>query len=314
MSTDRLRIGVVGGGAFGRGVAKAASRTGHEVTLWSRRAGAVDDARIRVSAELADLAAAELIFLAVPSHVAEQVATELGEHLDGGHLLAHVSRGLVGDALEPVSSVIRRLTPVRRVGALAGPLVADALALGTPSGAVVGSHFPEVADAVREAIAGPSLRLYATDDIVGVEVASALVGLLALAVGHAQARGVGPAALATFLTRGMAEASRLAERLGGDPKTLAGLAGYGDLLAVMAGDERPEQAVGRALAEGRPLLEATRDAGGYIEGVTIAERVVTFAAREGIEVPICDAIARVLAGRPAAEVLQSLMVRSAGGE
>lgn len=309
-----LRIGVVGGGAFGRGIAKAAARTGHEVTLWSRRAREIDDAKVRTSSAFADLSDAELIFLAIPSHVVEPVCVELGDHLDGGHLLAHVSRGLVGDALEPVSSVVRRLTPVRRVGALAGPLAAEALALGTPSGAIIGTHFPEVADAVREAIAGPSLRLYSTDDIVGVEVASALVGLLALAVGHAQARGVEPAALATFLTRGVVEASRLAERIGGDPKTLSGLAGYGDLLAVMAGDERPEEAVGRALAEGKSLTDATREAGAYIEGVSIAERVVAFAAREGIEVPICEAIARVLAGRPAAEVLQSLMDRGASAE
>lgn len=307
--SELLPIGVVGGGAFGRGIAKASARTGHEVYVWSRSARDLGDPRIHTTSRLSDVARAELVFLAVPSNAIAELALELGKYLDGSHLLVHVSRGLVGAALTPISRVLRECTPSRRVGALAGPLVAEALIEGTPSGAIIGTSFPEVVEAVREAIAGPQLRLYVTDDLVGVEVASAMVGLLALAAGHAQASGVGPAALATFLTRGVAEASRVAVTLGADPATFSGLAGFGDLLAVMAGDERPEERLGRALAEGAPLARAVELAGANIEGVSLARRVVDYAARERLDVPICSAIADVIDGMPAERALQALMTR-----
>ena len=307
--SELLPVGVVGGGAFGRGIAKAAARTGHEVHLWSRSARALDDPRIHATGRFHDVARGELVFLAVPSHALVELAGRLGEHLDGSHLLVHVSRGLVGPSLKPLSRLLRDTTPARRVGALAGPLVAEALIDGTPSGVIVGTSFPEVAEAVREAIAGPQLRLYVTSDLVGVEVASAMVGLLALAAGHAQARGVGPAVLATFLTRGIAEASRVAASLGAEPETFSGLAGVGDLLAVMAGDERPEERLGRALAEGMSLAAAVEHVAVHIEGVSLARRVVEYGARERIAVPICTAIADVLDGLPAEDVLRALMTR-----
>ena len=200
------------------------------------------------------------------------------------------------------------------MGALGGPLVAEALRDGTPSGAVVGTHFPEVADAVRAALGSEALRLYDTMDLVGVEVASAMVGLLALGVGYGRAAGAGPAALALVLTRGMAEAARLAPSLGADPQTLSGLAGHGDLLAVMAGDERPEVRLGRALAEGRSLDEAAREAGAHIEGVKLASRLAAHAERLGLEAPICRTIVDVLEGTPAQDAIRALMARDAGTE
>src|SRR5690606_27838602 len=107
----------------------------------------------------------------VPSVHVGALAVELGAHLDGSHLLVHVSRGLLGDELETLTHLLRETTPVRRVGALAGPLVAKALIEGQPGGGIVGSLFPEVADAVCDAIAGKRLRIYRTDDVVGVEIA-----------------------------------------------------------------------------------------------------------------------------------------------
>ncbi|MEZ4248263.1 MAG: NAD(P)-binding domain-containing protein [Polyangiales bacterium] len=309
--SELLPIGVVGGGAFGRGIAKAAARTGHPVHLWSRSARDLGDARVHVTSRMSDVARGELIFLAVPSTAIAELSTELGVHLDGSHLLVHVSRGLVGAELTPISRLLRDTTPARRVGALAGPLIAEALIEGTPSGAIVGTNFPEVSDAVREAIAGPTLRLYTTRDIVGVEVASAVVGLLALAAGHAQASGVGPAALATFLTRGVVEAGRIAASFGAEADTFHGLAGVGDLLAVMAGDERPEERLGRELATGATLAQAVERVGVNIEGVTLARRVAEYGVRERLSVPICTAIADVIDGMPAEEALRALMTRGA---
>ena len=306
------RVGVVGGGSFGRGIATAAARAGNEVTLWSRssRAAAGGPAAFRTTNELGALAKTDLIFVAVPSPHVREVARALGAHLDGSHLVVHVSRGLIGDDLRTITRVLREETPVVRLGALAGPLVAEALLDGTPSGAVVGSLFPEVGTAVRTAIAGQTLRIYTTDDVAGVEIASALVGMLALAAGFALGIGVGPSALAMLCTRGIAEAQRVGAKLGAREKTIVGLSGFGDLLSAVAGDERPEIKLGRAIAKGASLEEAARDASAYIEGVTIARRVAAFAERARVDAPIAEATAAVVDGKlTVREAILSLMSR-----
>jgi len=310
-----MTVGVVGGGEFGRGIAKAAARAGNAVALWSRKAEPVDAKGVRVGSDLSILDGAELLFLAVPSPYVATVAQQLEPQLDGRHLLVHVSRGLAAEPLRTLTTVLKEETPCRRLGALAGPLVAGALHEGAPSGAIVGSRFPEVADAVRRAIASPSLRIYETRDVLGVEIASALVGFLALAVGYAQQVGTGPAALAVFLTRGMAEAQRFTESLGGDPATLGGLAGYGDLLSVMAGDQRPEVAIGRALGAGESLENAAKRAGGHVEGLSIAAQLVTHAEEARIDAPITRMIAKVLREETKTEeVIAALMARRVGRE
>ncbi len=310
-----LRVGIVGGGSFGRGLATAAARAGNDVVLWSRSARGGETAGFRTTDALGEVARAELLFVAVPSPHVREVARALGAHLDGAHLLVHVSRGLIGDELRSITRVLREETPVVRLGALAGPLVAEALAAGTPSGAVVGTLFPEVGAAVRQAIGGETLRIYTTDDVAGVEVGSALVGMLALATGFAMGIGSGPAALAVLCTRGLAEAQRVGARLGARERTFSGLAGFGDLVSAVAGDERPEIRLGRALAQGASLDEAARAAGAYIEGVSIARRVTRFAEGAGVEAPIAAATAAVVDGvLSPRDAMRSLMARQATPE
>ncbi len=316
-----LRVGVVGGGNFGRGIATAAARVGNDVVLWSRalgRDGSADvrtkldahSASFRSTSDVSALRDTDLLFVAVPSRHVREIARALGAHLDGSHLMVHVSRGLIGDELRTITRVLREETAVVRLGALAGPLIAEALLDGTPSGAIVGSLFPEVGAAVRTAIAGESLRIYSTDDVVGVEVASALVGMIALAAGFALGIGIGPSALAVLGTRGIAEAQRVGVKLGAREKTFVGLAGFGDLLAAVGGDERPEIKLGRALAQGASLEEAGRVAGAYIEGVSIARRVAAFALHANVDAPIAETTAAVLDGKlTPREAVMSLMAR-----
>ncbi|HBQ10866.1 MAG TPA: hypothetical protein DEF51_06660 [Myxococcales bacterium] len=175
-------VGIVGGGSFGVGLGVAIARNGGEALLWSRTKRDAPEG-VTATSDLAALSECELIFVCVPSMHVPAVAPELGAHLDGRHLLVHVSRGLIGDELQTVSRHLSANTPARRVGCLAGPLNPRVLTEAIPGGGVVGTRFPEVAEAVREAIGAPEVRLYDTDDVVGVEVASAMVGLLALAAG-----------------------------------------------------------------------------------------------------------------------------------
>lgn len=302
-------VGIVGGGSFGVGLAVAIARNGGEALLWSRSKRDAPEG-VTTTSDLAALSDCELIFVCVPSMHVPAVAPELGAHLDGRHLLVHVSRGLIGDELQTVSRHLSSNTPARRVGCLAGPLNPRVLTEAIPGGGVVGTRFPEVAEAVREAIGGPEVRLYETDDVVGVEVASAMVGLLALAAGFCLESKISPAAMAVMMNRGLHEAARVGERLGGEAATFHGMAGAGDLFAAVGGDERAEVRLGRAIARNVGLQEAGREAGAYIEGVSIARRVTAFAERIGMETPIASAMASVLDGHAEVEVaLRALMLR-----
>ncbi|MEM7604274.1 MAG: NAD(P)-binding domain-containing protein [Myxococcota bacterium] len=305
-------IAVVGGGGFGRALASAAHRNEREVLLWSRQQF---DAPYSVTTNYDDLRKAELIFVAVPSPYVPDAANALGAILDGSHLLVHVSRGLLGDELITLSQHLRRVTPCRRVGALAGPLDAEALQEGKPTGAIVGTRFPEVASAVREAIGSHTLRIYESRDVVGVEIAAAIVGLMALAAGYSRAQGASPATLSVFLTRGMSEAVRIGGALGASAETFRGLAGFGDLMAVVGGDDRPEVRLGTALASGLALEEAAGKAGAHIEGVAIASHIVAFAKRAGLDAPMAEAISGVLRGTITPRgAIDLLMSRRAGTE
>lgn len=292
-----MKVGILGGGSFGLGLARAAERVGNDALIVSRRHAALPRSeRIRATSELAEIASCDLIIVGVPSTHVRETARALGHHLDGRHLVVHVSRGLVGDDLRTVTQVLREETPVRRLGCLAGPLHARALIEGTPGGGIVGSPFPEVGDAMREAIAGPSMRIYQTEDLVGTELASALVGLMALALGYTQQLGFGPGALSVMMTRGMAEAARLGVTFGAEERTFSGMAGFGDLLSAAFGDERPEVKLGRALARGASFEEAGREANATIEGVAIARRMQQHSARRALDTPITDVLAEILEG------------------
>ena len=286
----------MGGGAFGKGLASAAVGCGNKVTLWTRSDRKIDFDNVTVTSELSSMGDTDLIFMAVPSRHALQVSTDLGKHLDGRHLVVHVSRGLVGRELRPITSVLREKTACRRVGALAGPLLPSALIEGKPTGAVIGTHFPEVTKAVRKAIASHSLRIYETDDVEGVQIASAIVGLLAVNVGVARHNDFGPGALAVLATRGMFEAARLGETFGAQQRTFLGLAGFGDLIAAVSDDGRPEVALGRALAAGHSLEQATSDTSGFIEGTDLAHRLIDHAERLNISVPLTSTLLKLIEG------------------
>ena len=261
---------------------------------------------------------ARLILLAVPSGVARDVARALGPHVDGRHFIVHGVRGLVGRAeegvaraaedLQTISEIVRDETPARRVGALGGPALASDLLAARPSVMVCGSRYPEVILALRAAFAGPMLRLYATEDLLGLEWASALVGCLAMGVGFARGAGFGPGLLAAVITRAVEEAARLAAAAGGDARTLLGLAGYGDLLASIAQTERPEVLVGEALARGKSLEQSLEDAQQRVEAVELTGRLVAWAEARGVLAPVFGTLARsVLSGHTPDAIVRELM-------
>ncbi|NLE47281.1 MAG: hypothetical protein GX614_02640 [Sandaracinaceae bacterium] len=307
------KIGIIGAGGFGLAIARAALENDCEVRVWSRRETIAIEG-VRLVHSFSELSETTLIYVAIPSPHVRTIAEKLAPALDGRHRLVHVSRGLPGPGLMTLSEVLRTETPCRRVGALAGPLVAEELAKRSESSAIVGTRFPEIVDAVRLSIGGARLRIEGTEDIRGVEIASAVVGVLSVALGMATALGIGPGGQAYLSARGMEEGALLVESLGGRPRTLFGLAGFADLVAVVAGDNRPEWRFGRELALGHSKSLAAKNAGAHLESISMAERLAEHARKHGIHAPICEALAKTFGGdyAPAEAIERILATRGVG--
>ncbi|MFO0679263.1 MAG: NAD(P)-binding domain-containing protein [Polyangiaceae bacterium] len=308
-ATARGKVAIIGGGPWGIALAAAAARAGSDTVLYSRRDQGKLPKGVTQSEGFHELGTqARLVVLAVPSAVARGVVRELGVTLDGRHLVVHGVRGFVGTEMETVSDVVRDETPVRRVGALGGPVLADELAQGKPSVMVVGSNFPEVNQAVVTAFTSKSLRVYGTNDLRGLEWSSALVGCLAIGVGYAQEAGLGPGLVAAVITRAVNEAARVALAAGGHANTMLGLSGYGDLLASIAQEDRPEVLVGAALAKGKSLESALKSGKLRVEAVELIPRIVAWCEAKGVRAPILKALAEgVLAQKPHDEIVDALM-------
>ncbi|APR83328.1 Glycerol-3-phosphate dehydrogenase [NAD(P)+] [Minicystis rosea] len=304
-SNKQNAVGVVGGGPWGVALAVAAARADADVTLYTRRethAGA----GVRITTDYAEVARPRLVIIAVPSTVVREVLRALGDHLDGSHLLVHGIRGLGARHLETVSDIAREETPARRLGALGGPVQANELIEGRPSAMVCGSHYPEVLAAVTAAFHHKALRVYGTPDLRGLEWASAMVGCLSIGVGFAEQAGAGPGLLAALISRSVDEAARIAAASGADERTMLGLGGYGDLLASIALDDRPEVVLGKALARGRTLDEAVAEAKLRVEAITLIPRIVRFAREARVPAGGFDALEEILKGTHANAIIERM--------
>ncbi|HZF48677.1 MAG TPA: NAD(P)-binding domain-containing protein [Polyangiaceae bacterium] len=300
-----VSVGIVGGGPWGVALALAATRTGADVILCTRR-DHEGGRGLKVTSSYAEVAKARLLVIAVPSAVARPVLRQLGDHLDGSHLVIHGVRGLGIDHLETVSDIVREETPARRLGALGGPVQADELTAGRPSAMVCGSRFPEVVAAATRAFQSTSLRVYPTPDLRGLEWASALVGCLAIGVGYAEQAGAGPGLVAALISSGVEDAARLATAAGAEERTMLGLGGYGDLLASIALKDRPEVVIGKALARGASLEQAEAEARLRVEAIPLIPRIVAFARERRVDAVTFEALADVLNGVSSAAIIERM--------
>ncbi len=198
---------------------------------------------------------------------------------------------------------------------LSGPTFAREVAAGNPTAVVVASSSPEIARCVQEAFSGPSFRLYTNADPVGVEVGAALKNVIAIGAGICEGLNLGHNPTAALITRGLAEITRLAIAMGGQAKTLAGLAGLGDLVLTCSGDLSRNRYVGKELGSGRALPEILASMNMVAEGVETCASAVALGEKFGVDLPIIQQMHTVLsAGKSPREAVRDLMDRTLKGE
>lgn len=331
-----MNIAVVGAGSWGTALAMQLSISGDRVRQWDHRperAARTQATRensrylpgIRMSDGItvtADLVFAledvDLIVEVVPSQSVRAVMTQVAPLLPPDVTVLCASKGIEVDSLLTMDEVLRQVLPLThhdRLCFLAGPSFAKEVAQGMPTAVVVASANVEAAGLAADALHGGLFRAYHTDDIVGAELGGALKNIIAIACGVADGLGMGLNARAALITRGLAEITRLAVHRGGNPLTLAGLAGVGDLVLTATGDLSRNRRVGLALGRGKTLQQILDELGQVAEGVTTTRSARALAQREGVEMPITDEIYALLyEDKPVAAALRDLMGRDRKSE
>jgi glycerol-3-phosphate dehydrogenase (NAD(P)+) len=313
-----MKITVFGAGAWGTALAASAAAR-HQVTLWARdpvQARALVDARenrrylpgITLPQGLAVRAdpVSGLAALAADSDVAIVAAPMAGLREMLGHLRNHPgplawlckgfeaaredNEGLLGHEVKA------QVAPGLHAGVLSGPSFAHEVARGQPTALVAASEHARVRDALVAAFHGPSLRIYANDDVPGVEVGGAVKNVLAIATGLCDGLNLGLNARAALITRGLAEMTRLGVALGARAETFMGLSGLGDLVLTATGDPSRNRKVSLLLAQGRSLQQVLDSLGHVAEGVYCARTVVRRAEHLAVDMPIARAVVELLAG------------------
>lgn len=325
------RIAVLNAGGWGTALACLLAHNGHAVALWARR-----PEQARRLAERRENAT-YLPGVQLPERVAP--TADLAAAVDGCRVVvvAAITRGLapLAAALEPLlppdATVLvatkgleeetwRRPTEILAAGlgprfrgtlaVLGGPTHAEEVARGLPTAAVIAAHDPAAAARLQQLLGAPHFRLYTSPDVVGVELCAATKNVIALAAGIGDGLGSGDNGKAALLTRSLAELSRLVQAYSGQAATVAGLAGVGDLIGTCTSRHSRNRWAGEQLGRGRPLAEVLAATPMVVEGVPATRGVVALARARGVELPICEAVYRVLyEGQPPTAALRDLLAR-----
>jgi glycerol-3-phosphate dehydrogenase (NAD(P)+) len=305
------------------------ARVGHDVRLWARDTALVDDMRRRranavylpevpfpdtvwLTSSLADaLRGVDLLVVAIPSHGVRPVVHAAAAHISTGATVVSATKGIEADSLLRMSEVVmQELGATHPVVVLSGPSFAREVARQLPTAVLAASKHATAAALVQLEFRGPYLRLYASDDVTGVEIGGAMKNVIAIAAGVVEGLGLGQNALAALITRGLAEVTRVACAAGGKRETLSGLSGLGDLVLTCTGSLSRNRHVGIELARGRPVAEIVSGMKMVAEGVRTTAAALALGKRYGVELPITTQMAEVLAGHcDVRDAVGALMVR-----
>ncbi len=326
---------MLGGGSWGTALAVHLARAGHDVRLWLRDedvAAQIAEARenraylpgIEVPAAVTPttaiseaVGAAQLALVVIPSQFCREVYRDARPYLNASVGLVSATKGLEIDTLRRMTEVAAEEAPGHPLAVLSGPSFALEVAQGQPTAVVVAARDAAFVEALQRAISTSSFRAYASEDVIGVELAGALKNVIAIAAGIVDGLGMGHNTVAALVTRGLAEIARLGVARGGRADTFPGLAGLGDLVLTCTGGLSRNRRLGQALGRGRSLAEATQalaDSAGHAmvaEGVRTTLAAASLASEARIEMPIAAAMKEVIhEGREPRDAVQELMSRT----
>ncbi len=327
---------ILGAGAWGTALAVMLARGGHRVVLCVRRGellcqmisarenpAYLPGVEIPASVELTDswgqaVARSAVVVMAVPSPFARAAIEGIAGAVRPESILVSATKGIEVTTLASMTAMLRETAPnARAYAALSGPGFAAEVARGKPAALVVASSDDAAARRVQAMLAAPTLRVYRSSDVTGVELAGAAKNVIAIAAGVSDGLDLGSSARAAVITRGLAELARLVEAAGAKRETVMGLAGLGDLVLTCTGDLSRNRSLGLKLGrEGtRAMCSIYDDSGAVAEGVVNARSIKVLANRHQIEMPIVDAVYRALyEGEPAKAMVDELLSRTLKAE
>ncbi|MDQ0248641.1 glycerol-3-phosphate dehydrogenase (NAD(P)+) [Sphingomonas kyeonggiensis] len=318
-----MRIGVIGGGAWGTALAQVAARGDREVLLWAREPEVVDSVNIdhqnalflpqvplspaiRATRDLGELRDMEALLVVAP---AQHVRAVLSETPVGSTPLVLCAKGIEAGTKLLVGEVAHQVAPKAPLAVLSGPTFAHEVAAGKPTAVTLACEDEGLRTRLADRLASPAFRTYGSADVVGAEIGGAVKNVLAIACGVVEGAGLGLNARAALIARGFAEMTRFGMARGAQAETLTGLSGLGDLVLTCSSTNSRNFSLGLGLGQGRSAAELMADRKTVAEGAFTAP-VLREAARDaGIDMPVTEAVNALLEGAPVAEVIEALLSR-----
>lgn len=318
-----MRIGVIGGGAWGTALAQVAARGGEPAMLWAREpevvasintahentrflAGITLPASIRATQSLGDLAGCEALLVVVP---AQHVRAVLAETAVGTTPLVLCAKGIEAGTQLLVGEVAQQLHPHSPIAVLSGPTFAHEVAAGQPTAVTLACVDEALGAALAERLGGPTFRPYASTDVIGAEIGGAVKNVLAIACGVVEGAGLGQNARAALIARGFAEMTRFGLARGARAETLSGLSGLGDLVLTCSSTSSRNFSLGMGLGQGKRAADLLADRLTVAEGAFTAPVLREAASAAGVAMPVVEAVCDLLEGRDVHAVIDALLAR-----
>lgn len=305
-------IAVLGGGSFGTVIANIIAQNGHNTLLWMRDADQVEilnrdrenptylpgfilDDNIEAIQNLEKaVVEADMVFVAVPSSGFREVVRQIQPFLKDDVILVSLTKGVEAKTFKLMSQILEEEIPSAKVAVVSGPNLATEIANSSPTGAVVASTDAKVRTSVQKILRSLTFRVYANDDMFGVELGGSLKNIYAILAGMAESRGMGHNTNSMLITRSLTEMVRFGLALGADPMTFLGLSGVGDLIVTCSTPLSRNFRVGKALAEGKSIETIQAELGQVAEGVNTLKQVVEKAKSLKIEMPLAEGLYEII--------------------
>lgn len=325
--TSYETIGVIGAGAWGTALAQTAASAGRDVVLWSFEQDVADainskrentiylpdvalSERIQAVTAMSELDVCDAILAVAPAQHLRRVLEQYLPFAPDKLPIVLCAKGIEQSSLSMMTQVLEETLPRAIPAVLSGPSFAIDTAKGLPTAVTLACEDEDVGEALIEALGTTRFRPYLATDLTGAEIGGAVKNVLAIACGISEGRGLGKSAHAALISRGFAEMTRLALALGGRRETLSGLCGLGDLVLTCSSPQSRNMSCGLALGRGVHLDDILSERRAVTEGVASAPAVVALARQHGIEMPICEAVDAILAGRVSVEdAIEALLAR-----